>query len=82
MADDRLQQKLIDYVEDARAMERNVSTMLDSMIATTDDPEIKGMLVHHKRQTEEHERRLRERLDALGGAPRGSRKSWGLAPRS
>src|SRR5829696_79998 len=66
MADDRLQQKLVDYVEDAHAMERNVSTMLDSIISTTDDPEIKKMLEDHKRQTKEHERRLRERLDAMG----------------
>jgi ferritin-like metal-binding protein YciE len=66
MADDKLQQKLIDYVQDAHAMEQNVSTMLDSMISTTDDPEIAEMLKHHKQQTEEHERRLRERLDALG----------------
>jgi ferritin-like metal-binding protein YciE len=66
MADDKLQQKLIDYVEDAHAMEQSVSTMLNSMISTTDDPEIRSMLEHHKQETEEHERRLRERLDALG----------------
>ncbi len=66
MADDALQQKLIDYIEDAHAMEQNVSRMLDSMISTTDDPEITEMLRHHKEETEEHERRLRERLDALG----------------
>ena len=66
MADDKLNQKLIDYIEDAHALEQNVSTMLDSMISTTDDPEIKQMLKHHKQQTAEHERRLRERLDALG----------------
>jgi ferritin-like metal-binding protein YciE len=64
VADDKLQQKLVDYVQDAHAMEQNVSTMLDSMISTTDDPEIKEMLRHHKQETEEHERRLRERLDA------------------
>ena len=68
MADDKLQQKLIDYIEDAHALEQNVSTMLDSMISTTDDPEIKGMLEDHKRQTQEHERRLRERLDAMGAS--------------
>ena len=81
MVDDRLQQKLVDYVEDAHAMERNVSTMLDSIISTTDDPEIKKMLEDHKRQTKEHERRLRERLDAMGAGtstgrgPRRSRRS-------
>jgi ferritin-like metal-binding protein YciE len=66
MADDKLQQKLVDYVQDAHAMEQNVSTMLDSMISTTDDPEIKQMLKHHKQQTAEHERRLRERQDSMG----------------
>jgi ferritin-like metal-binding protein YciE len=66
MADDKLQEKLVDYVEDAHAMEQNVSRMLDSMIATTDDPEIEEILRHHKQETEEHERRLRERLDAMG----------------
>jgi ferritin-like metal-binding protein YciE len=66
MADDELQQKLVDYIQDAHAMEQNVSKMLDSMISTTDDPEIEEVLRHHKQETEEHERRLRERLDALG----------------
>src|SRR5215213_7392056 len=66
MADDKLQEKLADYVEDAHAMEQNDLKMIDSMISTTDDPEVKGMLQNHKRETEEHERRMRERLDALG----------------
>ncbi len=66
MADDKLKEKLVEYVEDAHAMEQSVSTMLESMISTTDDPEIRSMLEHHKQETEEHERRLRERLDALG----------------
>ena len=66
MVDDKLQQKLIDYIEDAHALEQNVSRMLDSMISTTDDPEISQMLKHHKEETERQEQRLRERLDALG----------------
>jgi ferritin-like metal-binding protein YciE len=73
MADDKLQQKLIDYIEDAHALEQNVSRMLDSMISTTDDPEISQMLEHHKEETERQEQRLRERLDALG-AGTSSRK--------
>jgi ferritin-like metal-binding protein YciE len=78
VADAKLQQKLIDYVQDAHAMEQNVSTMLTSMISTTDDPEIKEMLEHHKRQTEEHERRLRERLEALGAGTSTARAIGGL----
>ena len=66
MADDKLQEKLADYVEDAHAMEQNDLKMLDSIISTTDDPEVKEMVQNHKRETEEHERRLRERLEALG----------------
>jgi ferritin-like metal-binding protein YciE len=74
MADDKLRDKLVDYVEDAHAMEQSVLGSFDSMISTTDDPEIEEMLRHHKAETEEHERRLRERLDALGRAPRRARK--------
>ena len=66
MADDKLQQKLADYVEDAHAMEQNDLKMLDSMISTTDDPQMREMIENHRKETEEHERRLRERLDELG----------------
>jgi ferritin-like metal-binding protein YciE len=66
MADDKLQEKLADYVEDAHAMEQNDLKMLDSIISTTDDPEVKEMVQNHKRETEEHERRMRERLEAIG----------------
>ena len=66
MADDKLREKLADYVEDAHAMEQSVLRSLDSMISTTDDPEFRSMLEHHKEETERHERLLKERLDALG----------------
>src|ERR687894_2374016 len=66
MANDKLQEKLADYVEDAHAMEQNDLKMIDSMISTTDDSQMREMLEAHKRETEEHERRLRERLDAMG----------------
>jgi ferritin-like metal-binding protein YciE len=66
MADEKLKEKLADYVEDAHAMEQNDLKMIDSMISTTDDPQMKEMLENHKRETEEHERRLRARLDAMG----------------
>jgi ferritin-like metal-binding protein YciE len=75
MANDQLHQKLVDYVEDAHAMEQNVSKMLDSMISTTDDPEIDEVLRHHKQETEEHERKLRERLDALGAGTSAAKQA-------
>jgi ferritin-like metal-binding protein YciE len=77
MAEDKLQQKLADYVEDAHAMEQNDLKMIDSMISTTDDPQVKEMLENHRRETEEHERRMRERLDALGrGTSASRRRRW------
>ena len=79
MADDKLQQKLIDYVEDAHAMEQNVSRMLDSMITTTDDPQITEMLKHHQEETECHEQRLRKRLDALGAGPSTRKQAQSIA---
>ena len=78
MADAKLQRKLVDHVQDAHAMEQTVSTMLDSMIPTTDDPEITEMLKQHKQQTQEHERRLRERLDAMGAGASATKSVGGL----
>ncbi len=66
MSDDQLQQKLVEYIEDAHSMEQNVLRMLGSMISTTDDPEIVDVLKHHKEETERHEQSLRERLEDLG----------------
>ncbi len=74
MAQDKLREKLADYIEDAHAMERSVLRMLDSMISTTNDPEVVELLQNHKAQTEQHERRLRERLEALGRDTRCARR--------
>jgi ferritin-like metal-binding protein YciE len=66
MAEEQLMTKLGDYVEDAHAMETNVLQMLNSMIATTGDAQIRRELERHREQTERHEQRLRERLEQLG----------------
>jgi ferritin-like metal-binding protein YciE len=41
--------------------------LLDSIILTTDDAELAAMFEEHKVETRRHERRLNERLRALGG---------------
>jgi ferritin-like metal-binding protein YciE len=66
MAAQTVQEKLVDYIEDAHALEQNVLQMLDSMISTTQDDEILQELEHHKMETERHEQLLRERLEAYG----------------
>ena len=37
----KLEEKLVEYIDDAYAMEQNVLRMLDSMIGTTKDPQMK-----------------------------------------
>jgi ferritin-like metal-binding protein YciE len=63
----KLSEKLIEYVQNVHAMEQNVLLMLDAMIMTTRDGEIVEMLRQHKAETRRQERRLHERLKALGG---------------
>lgn len=78
MTDEKLMQKLIDYVEDARAMESSVLRMLDSMISTTADEQIRRAIERHRKQTEEQEQRLRRRLEALGGRPSARKEAQTL----
>jgi ferritin-like metal-binding protein YciE len=63
-------------------MEQNDLRMLDSTISTTDDPQVGETIEHHKRETEEHERRLRERLEAMGRGTSTRKQAQGpSAPR-
>ena len=66
MTSSELKTKLGGYIEDAHAMESNVLQMLDSMISTTEDAQIRRDLEQHRKQTEQHQERLRERRDAVG----------------
>src|SRR4051812_23870913 len=53
-----LEEKLVEYIDDAYAMEQNVLRMLNSMIGTTKDPQMKRALERHKKQTEQQAERL------------------------
>jgi ferritin-like metal-binding protein YciE len=67
MAD--LQEQLVKYIEDAHAVEQHMLRALDNMISTTEDPEMRGHLEHHKQETERHRQLLEERLRAHGASP-------------
>ncbi|HVL81967.1 MAG TPA: DUF892 family protein [Actinomycetota bacterium] len=65
MSEPNLSSMLASYVRDAHAMEENVLVMLDSMIRTTEDEQMRQRLEEHKTETQEHSRLLEERLDAM-----------------
>jgi ferritin-like metal-binding protein YciE len=66
---DKLKAKLVDYVQDAHAMELNVELMLGSMIKAAQDAKTRDMLQAHLEQTHDHKRRIEERLEALDSHP-------------
>jgi ferritin-like metal-binding protein YciE len=73
-----LKDQLVKHIDEALAMEQNVVRMLEGMIATTDDPEIKEKLRQHKAETETHIDRMQQRLDAHGATPSMVREAGGM----
>jgi ferritin-like metal-binding protein YciE len=73
-----LQDKLVEYIDDAYAMEQNVLRMLDGMIRTTTDPQIKRGLEKHKKETELQAERLEECLQAHGKSPSMAKEAGGI----
>ena len=69
MASQQLKDQLVKHIDEALAMEQNVLRMLDGVIDTTEDEEIKSDLRHHKLETEQHADRMRSRLEAHGASP-------------
>jgi ferritin-like metal-binding protein YciE len=74
MGDGRIGEKLTDYVQDAHAMEKKVEQMLQTMVSSTKDQEIKGMLQHHLEETRGHQRRLEERMQTMGTRPSAAKQ--------
>jgi len=64
-----LQRKVIGYLQDTHAMERQVYHMLNGLIATTTDSEVLERLKVHRHETDRQIRLIRERLTALGSGP-------------
>ena len=64
-----LETRLVTYIEDAHGLEQHMLRALDSLIETTNDPEIRDTLEHHKEETDLHRERLAERLQAHHATP-------------
>ena len=67
MQNNALRSKLIEYVQNVHALEGNVVLMLDSIILTTQDEELREMFRVHREESRRQQDRLRERLEALRG---------------
>src|SRR5919205_1340400 len=76
---DQLKDQLVKHIDEALAMEQNVLRMLDGMISTTADEEIKSELRQHKLETEQHAERLEKRLAAHEASPSTVREAAGIA---
>jgi ferritin-like metal-binding protein YciE len=79
MASEKLQEQLVKHIDEAYAMEQNVLRMLDGMIETTEDPEIKNELREHKLETERHAERMQQRLEAHSATPSMVKEASGIA---
>ncbi|MCW2955327.1 MAG: uncharacterized protein JWO69_196, partial [Thermoleophilia bacterium] len=69
MDSEKLEKKLVDYIQDAHAMESDVYMMLGSMIQTTEDPEIKQQLEEHRTETKGHQNLMEECLRSHDASP-------------
>jgi len=57
------------YLADAHAIEEQAIGMLERAPKITQDEEMAALYADHLSETREHERRVRERLEAIGGKP-------------
>jgi ferritin-like metal-binding protein YciE len=77
-ASKQLQQRLVKHIDEAYAMEENVLRMLDGMIESTEDPQIRRELEQHKRQTEQQAKRLEGRLKDHDASPSVIKEAGGI----
>ena len=75
---EELERQLVKHIDEALAMENNVLRMLDGMISTTEDSEIKQALQQHRLETQGHADRMEKRLRAHGASPSMVREAGGV----
>jgi ferritin-like metal-binding protein YciE len=73
-----LEDKLVQYIDEAYAMEQNVLRLLDGMIGSTDDAQMKRLLERHRKETVRQAERLEGCLSAHGATPSKVKQAGGL----
>ena len=63
---DKMRAQLVAYLKDAHALEQMSLTMTAASSKSTRDPVLRGLFERHHRETEDHERLIRERIEAYG----------------
>lgn len=66
---DQIQQRLLAYLKDAHALEQMSLQMTHAAAKAADDRQLRQLLEHHHRETQEHEQMIRGRLEAHGESP-------------
>ena len=69
MPSDDIQKQIVKYLTDVHSTEENAISQLKTGAESVEDQALAGVLREHLGETEEHERLVRSRLEALGESP-------------
>jgi ferritin-like metal-binding protein YciE len=69
MAERTIQEQILKYLTDMHAIEQQALPQVKAAPDLAGDPALATAFEQHVAETEEHERRVRERLEELGGSP-------------
>ena len=69
MSDRTIQEQLVKYLEDVHAIEEQALPQVKGAPKIAGNPTLASIFEQHIAETEDHERRVRDRLEALGASP-------------
>src|SRR5215211_9541865 len=61
-----IQEQLVTYLKDAHALEQMSLQMTQAAAKATDDPQLHQLFEDHHEETRDHERLIRQRIEARG----------------
>jgi ferritin-like metal-binding protein YciE len=63
---DKMRDQMVAYLKDAHALEQMSLTMTATSAKAAKDPVLRAVFEHHHEETQQHERLVRERIEAYG----------------